>query len=177
MARHVLLLRGINLPRHKRVSMPQLREALASAGFEDVSTYVQSGNVVLSSGAGPLAVAQECTRVLKGTFGHDVDVLVRTREELAEIVRRNPLGAVATDPRRYLVTFLSAEPEPRVVEQLVAAAAAPERLVVSGRELYSWHPLGSARMPLWQRLARGKLGTTATSRNWQTVSALAELSR
>ena len=74
--------------------MPRLREVLSEAGFEDVRTYVQSGNIVLSSGKKPDKVAADCERVIAEEFGFDVPVVVRTRDELAAVVKRNPLGKV-----------------------------------------------------------------------------------
>jgi uncharacterized protein (DUF1697 family) len=100
---------------------------------------------------------------------------VRTRDELAEVVRRDPLGDVATEPKRYQVTFLSAEPDPEVVERLGGLAVGSERFAAHGRELYAWHPDGVARSRLWTKLAGPGLGVTATSRNWNTVRQLLEL--
>jgi uncharacterized protein (DUF1697 family) len=173
--RQIVLLRGINIGSRNRIAMPALREALADAGFEDVQTYVQSGNVVLSSRAAPAAVTRKCKRLIAEHFGLDVDVVVRTRDELAEVVRRNPLGDVAKDPKRYQVSFLSADPAPEVVRKLEALAVGSERLVASGRELYAWHPKGVARSKLWAALAGRGLGVTATARNWTTVTSLLEL--
>src|SRR5437763_16261450 len=86
--------------------MPKLREALAEAGFRDVRTYVQSGNVVLSSGAKPETVSRKCERTIAEHFGLEIPVVVRTRAELAAVVERNPLGDVAGNPKRHQVTFL-----------------------------------------------------------------------
>src|SRR2546423_5259888 len=98
MTRQIVLLRGVNVGAHNRISMPELRALLTSAGFDDVRTYVQSGNVVLSSDASPEQLARECAQRIADGFGLDVDVVVRTRDELAEVVRRNPLGDVAVNP-------------------------------------------------------------------------------
>jgi len=174
-ARHIVLLRGINLGSRNRVSMPQLRKVLTEAGFEDVRTYLQSGNVVLTSKASPARVARTCEQHIADAVGLDVDVVVRTRDELAKVVRRDPLGKVATDPKRYQVSFLSEKLEPAVVRKLREAAVEPEQLVVSGREVYAWHPGGVARSKLWTQLAGRGLGVTATSRNWTTVTSLLEL--
>ena len=155
--------------------MPAFREALADAGFGDVQTYVQSGNAVVSSRASADAVARKVKRLIADRFGLDVDVVVRTRAELAAVVRRNPLGDVAKDPKRYQVSFLSTKPDAKVVRKLEALAAGGEQLVASGRELYAWHPRGVARSKLWAGLAGRGLGVTATARNWTTVTKLLEL--
>jgi uncharacterized protein (DUF1697 family) len=172
----ILLLRGINLGPRRRVAMPELRELLAGAGFEDVRTYVQSGNVVLRSDAPVAEVASEAERLIAGRFGFEVDVIGRTGKELAEVVRRDPLGEVAVDPKRYQVSFLDAEPEPEAFARVAAAATESERVVAIGREVYAWHPSGVARSKLWAKLASADgLGVRGTARNWNTVTTLLEM--
>jgi uncharacterized protein (DUF1697 family) len=173
--RHVVLLRGINLGSHNRVSMPRLRELLEEARFDDVKTYVQSGNVVLSSPKKADAVRRECQRLIEDRLGLDIDVVVRTRVELAKVVQRNPLGDIATNPKRYQVSFLAATPPAGLKRKLADAATEQERFAVHGREIYAWHPDGVVRSKLWALLAGKQLGVTATSRNWTTVTKLLEL--
>jgi uncharacterized protein (DUF1697 family) len=155
--------------------MAELRELFTQAGFDDVRTYVQSGNVVLSSDAEPKALEGESERLIADRFGFDVDVIARTRGELAAVVKRNPLGDVALDPKRYQVSFLASELDAEVVDKLASVAAPTERVVAFGRELYAWHPEGVARSKLWGRLAGSGLGVKATARNWTTVSTLLEM--
>lgn len=172
MERHAVLLRGINLARHNRIAMPELRAALEADGFRDVKTYVQSGNIVLASRASSERVAEKVNALIKKGFGFDVIVLVRSGAELEEVVRRNPLLKIAVDPKRHLVTFTSS-PLPRaVVDRMTAVAGPREQFAVIGREVYSWHPAGVGRSPLWERLAGKVLGIEATSRNWTTVTTL-----
>jgi uncharacterized protein (DUF1697 family) len=172
--RQIVLLRGINLGPRNRISMPALREQLTGAGFEDVGTYLQSGNVVLSTDLAPDKLAQRCRRLVADEFGLDIAVVTRTRDELAQVVQSNPLADEAQDPKRYQVTFLDSELDSARVEDLAARAAPSERLVAVGRELYAWHPEGIARSKLWAALA-GDLGVTATARNWKTVTSLLEM--
>ena len=152
--------------------MGELREALEDAGFTNVRTYLQSGNVVLESTAKPESVARKCERVIAKRFGLEIPVVVRTRADLARIVKRNPFGKAAKDPKRYQVSFLSAKLAAEVVRKLEAAAAESEQVVVSGREVYAWHPKTIAQSRLWTLLAGKGLGVSATSRNWTTVEAL-----
>lgn len=174
--RQIVLLRGINIGARNRIAMQELRELLESAGFQDVRTYIQSGNVVLSSSAPPRRVALECEQRIAERFGLEIDVVVRTRDELSETVERDPLGKFATDPKRYQVTFLAAAPDPAVTRKLEAVAVAPERVVLIGREVYAWHPDGIARSRLWALLASPQLGVKATARNWITVTKILALS-
>ena len=175
MARQIVLLRGINLGARNRIAMAELRESLTNAGFGDVRTHLQSGNVLLSSKASPKTVARKCERQIAERFGLEVPVVVRTRDELAEVVKRDPLGGDAADPKRYQVTFLAAELDREAVSKLEASAAPTEQFVVSGREVYAWHPETIARSRLWNLLAGQGLGVTATSRNWTTVTKLLAL--
>ena len=172
---YVVLLRGINIGPRNRISMPELRELLEGAGFDDVRTYVQSGNVVLSSDLSSDGVARKAERLIRERFGLDIAVVVRTGAELAAVVRRNPLGDVAKNPKRYQVTFLAGKLERPALNQLEAAAAPSERFVVASREVYAWTPDGIARSKLWAMLAGKQLGVTATARNWTTVTKLLEL--
>ena len=155
--------------------MRELRDQLQRAGLADVRTYLQSGNVVLSSDAPPAQVARECEQLITKHFGLEIEVVVRTRDELAKVVERNPLGDVAVNPKRYQVTFLAAELAPDSLRKVHAAAVAPEQVVVAGREIYAWHPDGIARSRLWALLAGRSLGVTATARNWTTVTKLLAL--
>lgn len=173
--RQVVLLRGINLGARNRVAMPALREALTEAGYGNVRTYVASGNVVLDTDQPPAELAGSIGALLAERFVA-VPVVTRTDHELADVVARNPLGELATDPKRYQVSFLSEPLAAEVAAQLEALAAPAERLVVDGRELFAWHPEGVARSKLWNAVA-GKLGVTATARNWTTVTKLLEMAR
>jgi len=168
----IALLRGINIRSVRRVSMAALRDLLTDRGYEDVRTHLQSGNIVLTSGKAPARLERELERHIAEGLRLETEVFVRTRDELADVVERNPLGDVADDPSRYVVRFLSAKPNARVTRELAAAEVAPERLVVSGREIYCWQPGGSQRSKLGPLLAEERLGVRATARNWRTVTKL-----
>ena len=139
MAQHIVLLRGINLGSRNRIAMPALRTALEAAGFADVRTYVQSGNVVLSSSATAADLKRKVQRVIAKEFGLDIAIVTRTRAQLAKVVERNPLATVAKNPKRYQVSFLDAKPSQEVVRRIEEAADPKERVVVDGREIYAWH--------------------------------------
>lgn len=172
MTHHVALLRGINLGTRRRVRMSELRGLLTDAGYGNVRTHLQSGNVVLESEQQPAQLANQLEQQLRESLEITVDVIVRTRDELAAVIAHDPFGALADDPKRYQVSFLSAAPEPQVIRDLVAAEIAPERVVVSGREIYAWHPNGIQRSPLAGLLTDRRLRTTATARNWNTIRKL-----
>ena len=171
--RYVALLRGINLGRARQVDMPRLREVLAARGHEGVRTHLRSGNVVLDSPLPEADLAADVAGAIEAEFGFEVPVVVRTGAELAAVVAGDPFATVATDPARYLVTFLVEPPDPARVDALPPADGG--EYLVRGRELYLWLPDGIQNTPLaswkWDRL----LGRPGTSRNWNTVVRLAEL--
>jgi uncharacterized protein (DUF1697 family) len=155
--------------------MPALREALSAAGFDEVRTYLQSGNAVVGTKLAGERLVHACERLIAKEFGLEIDVVVRSRDELAAVVKRNPLKDVAENPKRYQVTFLSEPVEPQIIDKLTAAADGTERLIAHGRELYAWHPEGVARSKLSGALAGKGLGVKATARNWTTVTSLLEI--
>lgn len=154
--------------------MPALRDALSAAGFDNVRTYVQSGNVLVDSKLTPSAVRDRIEQLLQETFDLSVPVVTRTRDDLARVVEHNPIKDAAEDPKRYQVSFLSEPLPPERIERLQQLIAGSEQFVVDDRELYTWHPDGVARSKLAGGLA-GKLGVVVTARNWTTVTTLLRL--
>jgi uncharacterized protein (DUF1697 family) len=171
--RYVALLRGINLGKQRQVGMPRLAELLTERGHADVRTHLRSGNVVLTSTLPEQKLAADLSSAIEEEFGFAVPVVVRTGAEMAAVVSGDPFATVATDPARYLVTFLAEEPAPDKVDALPKADVGD--YLVRGRELYLWLPDGIQNTPLaswkWDRL----LDTPGTARNWNTVVKLAEL--
>ncbi len=174
--RHVVLLRGINVGKARRIAMGPLRELLTARGHGDVVTLLQSGNVLLDSDLDePGLVAEVHAAVLEG-FGFDVPVVVRTAAELTAVAAAGPL--VDADPARYLVGFLDRAPDPVVVAAVPVAAAGQGGWWLRGRELHLTSPdgvlaPGAVGGWAWDRL----LGGTVTARNWRTVTRVAELLR
>jgi uncharacterized protein (DUF1697 family) len=176
MTRYVALLRGINVGTAKQVGMAELRDLVAGLGHTEVRTHLRSGNVVFTAKRTSSAkLAAQLAAAIKDRFSMPVEVVVRTRDELAAIVAANPLGEVATDPSRSVVAFLSAPPDAAGLAALLAVDVAPEQIVADGRELYLWCPNGQADGAATKALTKAKLKVTVTARNWRTVSKLLEL--
>jgi uncharacterized protein (DUF1697 family) len=171
--RYVALLRGINLGKARQVGMPRLAELLAARGHENVRTHLRSGNVVLDSPLAEAELADDLSTAIEKEFGFAVPVVLRTGAELAAVVAGDPFATIATDPARYLVTFMGEPPDAAAVDALPPAESG--EYLIRGRELYLWLPDGIQKTPLaswkWDRL----LGRPGTARNWNTVVRLAEL--
>jgi len=175
--RQIAFLRGINVGRNKRIAMSALRSLVEELGYEDVRTHLQSGNVVFTTSASPGRAAKAMEDELAAKLGISVRVLVRTDKELAGVVDRNPLGDVATDPTRLLVTFLSGRPDPARLRGLDPADYGPDVYRVRDREVYVWCPNGLAASKLGHAFWEKRLELTATGRNWRTVTRLLELAQ
>jgi uncharacterized protein (DUF1697 family) len=171
----IVLLRGVNLGPNRRLSMADLRALLTSLGYVDAVTHLQSGNVVLTTGKTPASLKRELEQQIAAELGLETEVFVRTRDELADVIARDPLHAVVDNPSRYLVSFLSGKPHAELVRELAGRDFAPERVAFAGREIYSWHPNGIHASTLARLLAKPHLGVSATARNWNTVTKLLEL--
>jgi uncharacterized protein (DUF1697 family) len=176
-SRQIALLRGVNVGGHNRVPMAHLRELLLELGYEDVRTHLQSGNAVFTAGAPPEVAAREIEGQLERSLGLGVRVLVRTAAELARVVSANPLPAAVAEPSRFLVTFLSAPPDPDLLGQLDPADFEPELFGFGERELYVWCPDGVRTLKLSYAFLERRFGVVATARNWRTVTRLLALAR
>jgi uncharacterized protein (DUF1697 family) len=172
---YVALLRGINLGKARQVGMPRLKELLTERGHEEVRTHLRSGNVVLRSPMGEAELATDLSAAIEAEFGFAVPVVVRTGAEMAAVVKGDPFASVATDPARYLVTFLPEAPDPAKVDALPKVEGDGDFLV-RGRELYVWLPHGIQGTPLASWKWDDLLGRPGTARNWNTVTKLAALS-
>jgi uncharacterized protein (DUF1697 family) len=162
----VALLRGVNVGRHRRIRMEELRATLAGAGFRDVCTVGQSGNVIVAAAHAPERLARELADAL------GVDVVVRTRDELARLLRADPLRALADNGSRALVTLFGAPLPAAAVRAMRAAAGGHERIAVRGRDVYSWHPNGIHASPLASAVAAAAAAHGGTNRNRNTLEKL-----
>lgn len=175
MERQIALLRGINVGGHNRIAMAALRGWLEDLGHTEVRTHLQSGNVIFTSRESPEKAARDIEEVIHRQLGLDLRVLVRTRDELAAVVARDPFGEIATDPARYLVTFLAETPDPAGIDDLGPASFAPDAFHVEGREVYVWCPEGVRHTKLTHAFWQRRTGFAATARNWNTVTRLLSL--
>jgi uncharacterized protein (DUF1697 family) len=156
--------------------MAELRTVVGELGYADVRTHLQSGNVLLDVGVDSTEeVAGRVSAELSERFGFDIPVIARTADEIADVVAADLLGEVATDPTRYVVTFLDEAPDPRDVEKVPLKDYAPEQFAVRGREIYQWYPGGQQDSALVKALAKAGVTSAGTARNWRTVTRLAEM--
>jgi uncharacterized protein (DUF1697 family) len=171
---YVALLRSVNVAGHGSMKMDELRDVVRGLGFGDVSTYIQSGNVIFTSDAPVRAerVAQEIGSAVSSSFGTVTVVALRSRAELERVVRSNPFAHA--DPATLHVGFLARRPPARAVRELDLGRFDPEQAVVKGTEAYFHLPNGMGRAKLPDHVGR-RLDVPMTVRNWRTVTKLVEL--
>ena len=177
MTTFLALLRSVNVGGRNKVPMAELRSLVGSLGFGDVATYVQSGNVVFTGSGSPAAAGKAIGEAVTEHLGLTVPVLVRTDRQLADVLRTSPYRALDVDPKTLHVTFLGDSPEPGAARALEADAVRfdPDRLEVVGSEVFLHCPGGYGETTLNNAFLERRLGVVATTRNWRTVTALAEM--
>lgn len=176
LVRGVALLRGINVGGKNRLPMQDLREMFVEAGCTDGHTYIQSGNVVFR--ASPSVFAKLSSRIasrIVERFGYQTPVVLRTAEQLRDVVLHNPFLAAGADEETLHVVFLADQPGAERVARLDPGRSPPDAFVVRGREVYLQLPHGVAHSKLTNDYFDSTLATTSTARNWRTVTRLLDL--
>ncbi|MFJ2769337.1 DUF1697 domain-containing protein [Streptomyces sp. NPDC087300] len=176
--RYAALLRGINVGGHKKVPMARLRTLLEGLGYDGVGTHLQSGNAAFTAGAADEdALAAAIGRAIEKEFGFAVDVLVRDGAYLKAVADACPFPAAELEPKQLHVTYFSAPVDPARFASVDRAEFLPEDFALGDRALYLYAPDGLGRSKLGEKLSRSALnrGMIATSRNWNTVTRLVEM--
>ena len=188
MRTHVALLRGVNVGKHNRIAMADLREIATALGLADVTTYVQSGNVVFTaSGTDTATLASDLERGIAEHSGVRPDVVVLSRDELVRVVADNPFPE-ETNPKCLHVVFHRGDPGPDAAAKVAAAEqrardkGSRDAGTVVGRNIYLHTPDGLGRSELAAQLNRPRSSGNArtapavsTTRNWTTVTNLVTL--
>jgi uncharacterized protein (DUF1697 family) len=173
---HLALLRGINVGGTNKLPMKDLAGFFTEAGCTEVSTFIQSGNVIFRADQRTLkGLHARITQRITEQFGYRIPVMLRTAQELADAVANNPfLTPVADDNCHYLM-FLADEPGADDVRSLEPDRSPGDEYFVRGRDVYMYLRTGAAHTKLTNAWFDRKLKTVSTSRNWRTVLKLREL--
>ena len=175
MTTYIVLLRGVMPSGKNRVPMAQLRQLLTDAGFEAVHSWIQSGNIILRTSLSALEVEQQVQTLIKTHIGADLVVVVRTPTQLQTILDSNPFGE-GYDRARVFYTVLASPPPPEKVKELLAQDFSPEALAITEPAAYLYVPGNAGRSKLSNNLLEKKLGVSATTRNYNTISKMLQLS-
>jgi uncharacterized protein (DUF1697 family) len=170
---YLALLRGINVGGKNMLPMKDLRDLFAAAGCDDVQTYIQSGNVIFRADPNVVApLSDAITARIAERFGYRVPIVLRTAEEIGDVIRHNPFIAEGAAEDTLHVLFLAGRPNAGSVDALDPDRSPPDVFTVRGREIYLRLPNGAARTRLTNAYFDAKIATVSTGRNWRTVKAL-----
>ena len=174
---YIALFRGINVGGRHVLPMKELEVVLRKHGCVDVQTYIQSGNVILSSAVSDGArLARQLTAAVSKSHGFEPRVLLLTRGELASAVAGNPFPEATANPKSLHLFFLAGVPGKPDLTSIEALKAKTERFALKGRIFYLHTPNGFGTSKLAERAERF-LGVDATARNWRTVTTLLEMAQ
>ena len=172
----VALLRGVNVGKNKRIAMADLRALVEGLGYSEVTTHLNSGNVVFSGPDRPNRdIASDISTAISAQLSMDIPVVVRTGAEFQHIVRANPFPEQAEHHTTLHVAFLSGTPNSSQADALADVEKGEDDYRIIGDNVYLFYPnklTGAVFMPKGLDSA---LGVIATMRNWRTIVKLAEL--
>lgn len=177
---YIILLRGINVGGKNKIKMADLKAMCVSMGYQNVQTYIQSGNIVLETTETNVVVIEEALKQqIKDTFGYDIAVLVRTPIYWANAIAENPflIEMPEVETKLLHLTFLAAEPSSDLLTKLEAIDYGEDQFKVVADRMYLYFPNGYGRTKLTNTVVEKKLQVAATTRNWRTVNKLLDLAK
>lgn len=171
--KYIAILRGINVGGHRKIKMQELRDVLDASGFENVQTYIQSGNVIFEGKrTNTLKLGEKMQKLILDNFGHEVPVIVWHAEEIVEAIKHNPYK----NTENCHLVFLQEQPEQKNINEIEKIDFREESFKVVERRIYLEIPKKYHQSKLSNSFFEKKLKTKATTRNWKTVLKLRELS-
>lgn len=179
MTTYIALLRGINVGGNKIIKMLDLKAMFQTLGFENVRTYIQSGNIVFESDEGSESLLTGVIeRKIHEVFGFEVSVIIRTLAEMENVIANDPFQLSEPEEfKRWYVTFLPAEPSAEALDKLRTYENGPDKVRFVGREMYILYEVSVSQSPLFKVPFDRILGMTITARNWNTVNKLVTMGR
>lgn len=178
MESYIALLRGINVSGQKKIKMAELRVQLAEIGLVDLSTYIQSGNLIFKFKEKDTAkIARLIEKKIKKDYGFEVPVIVKTKSSFEQILKDNPFIKENTDveEKALYVSILDALPSNENIDTIEADKYQPDQFVIDEEHIYIYCPNGYGRTKLTNSFFERKLKLKATTRNWRTMNKLVAL--
>jgi uncharacterized protein (DUF1697 family) len=174
--RYIALLRGINVGGKHMLKMEALRATFSSLGFENVASYINSGNLSFdTSTADDGKLARMIHDAVEDEYGYDISVMVRSLAEMEEIIANNPYSGQFENHKDLHIFFLDRELSADEQKLLLEKNSDNEMITVSGRTIYYFLKISIIDSVLGKGFIDKKLKVPATARNWRTVQKLAEM--
>lgn len=174
----ISILRGINVSGHKKILMADLKDIFEKMMFKNVTTYIQSGNVIFKSNSelADVEMAKKIEAAIFKKYDFKVPVIIRTQEEVEKIISSNPfLKEKYINLEKLHVTFLSEKPAGALIESTENFDYFPDRFYIIVKEVFLYIPDRYGETKLSNKFFENKLKVTATTRNWKTINKLLEI--
>jgi uncharacterized protein (DUF1697 family) len=174
MQKYISILRGINVGGNRVIKMDVLKMMYQNLNFTNIKTYIQSGNVIFESkNTDCETLASTISQKIKQTFGYDVPVIVKTKDEMNIVLANNPF--INSQEAQFLhLTFLSAQPTQDNINK-IKGDFGNDAFVFAQKSVYLYCPNGYSNTKLTNGFLESKLNVMATTRNWKTVATLTEM--
>ena len=177
MTTHLALLRGINVSGHNMIKMEALKTTLENIGFQNVVTYIQSGNVFVDSEEeNSASVGFKIKQEIFKTLGHEVPVVVINKTDLEQCFKNNPfLKEKEVDTKKLYVAFVSTELKNDNINDLKMSQVKPDEAYIDKNKIFIKYAVGAGKTRFDQKYIEKKLNVIATIRNWNTVTQLLKM--
>ena len=176
MTTYIAFLRGINVGGQKIIKMEKLKEIFESLQFQNVKTYIQSGNVMFESTEDSPDILCKIEAELESVLGYKVTSIIRTADELEKVIEQNPFSTSECFEKQY-VTFLYGEPAAEAVDRLMSYKNDVDDFCVTHREVFLLCGKGYGKTKFSNHFLESKLDVLATTRNWKTVNKILNMIR
>jgi uncharacterized protein (DUF1697 family) len=178
MSAYISFLRGVNMAGHNSIKMNDLAQLYKQLGYNNVSTFIQSGNVIFSSSPGLSEgeISSGIEEAIAREFNYIIPVMLRTIDEMKNIISVNPfLSEEHFDPSKMAVIFLHDKPSEDQLRKVKNIDYPPDKFFISGREIFIYCPNGFGRTKLYTNFFEKKMDVTGTGRNWNTFTTILSL--
>lgn len=177
MTTHLALLRGINVSGHNMIKMEALKTTLEAIGFQNVQTYIQSGNVFVDTAEENAAkVGFQIKQEIFKVFGHEVPIVVIGKAHLEDCLKNNPfLKEKDIDLKKLYVAFVSTELKKDSINDLRISQFKPDEVSIDSSRIYIKYAVGAGKTRFDQKYIEKRLNVIATIRNWNTVLQLLKM--
>jgi uncharacterized protein (DUF1697 family) len=179
MITYISILRGINVSGHRMIKMETLKKLCAGLKFENVHTYIQSGNIIFNfKETDNKKISNLLTAAIEKTFGFDVPVITMTHAELEKTIKSNPfVKDKRMDSSFFHITFCSDIPAKENIALLKQKDIKNDKYEVANSAIYLYCPDNYSNSKLTNSFLEKKLKVMATTRNWKTVNELVNIAK
>jgi uncharacterized protein (DUF1697 family) len=174
----ISLLRGVNMAGHNKIKMTDLSSLYKKIGFKDAETFIQSGNVVFSNpeNLSEADLTAKIEEAISKKFKYNIPVIIRTTEELREIISLNPfVNEENFNPEKLAVIFLYEKPSEAQIEKVKNVNFPPDKFMIAGKEIFIYCPNGFGKSKIYTGFFENKMKVSGTGRNWNTINALLKI--